>query len=71
MVDKTYLIRIIKLLVVLPAIALPFLISQALVRENPGEILAGGPIDFPFMGAEQVWIAVGGVVLSRDVGTDG
>jgi hypothetical protein len=33
LVDKTYLIRIIKLLIVLPAIALPFLISQALAGE--------------------------------------
>jgi PAS domain S-box-containing protein len=63
MVDKSHITRTIKLSVVLAAFVFSFLASQALAGKNPDEIIAGIPRDFPLMGAERVWIALGGVVF--------
>ena len=61
MVDKNDISGMMTLLVMLAAFAFLFLTSQALAGENPGEIVARVPRDLPLMGAERVWIAVGGV----------
>ena len=63
MVDKSHIIRMVKLFFVFAAFIFPFLASRALAGENPGEILAEIPKDFPPWDVERVWIALGGVLF--------